>query len=190
LDLLIKHLRKHIPQADLTPFLQAFKEKRTLKKGEYLVRPQQNTLFLAFINKGGFRVFFYNKKGQDITTWLAFKDMWVTDLLSYYNNEPATYYVQALEDSEVYIIQKSKLEELYKHNKDYLSFAKNFAEAGMIVMLERSNHIFQEYSAEERYLKLLGTPVFKNNVPLKHIATFLGITETSLSRIRRKISKE
>ena len=178
-----------MPDVDLRPFIKAFDEKKTLKKCNFLITPGENALFLAFISKGSFRVFFYNEKGQDITTWFAFQNMWITDLLAFYKNCHASYYVQAIENSEVYIIQKSKLEELYKKHKDYLIFAKNFAEVGMVIMLERANHIFQEYSAEERYIKLLKTPILKHNVPLKHIATFLGITETSLSRIRRKITK-
>jgi len=178
-----------MPGVDTGDFLKAFSKKKKLKKGEILIAPGEFTLFLSFINRGSFRVYFINQKGQDITTWFAFEDMWVTDLRAYYKNTRANYFVQAMEDSEIYTISKEKLESLYKENPLYLLFAKNFAEKGMSIMLERSDHYFQELSAEERYRKLLKSPIIKKKVPLKYIATFLGITETSLSRIRKKIAK-
>ena len=189
MDLLIKYLEKELPNIDIQPFLDAFSEKKKIKKGEILIAPGDNALHLNFINKGSFRVYFINKNGQEITTWFAFQNMWVTDLRSYYKNTRANFYVQALEESEIYTIQKTALENLYSKYPKYLTFAKNFAEQGMIIMLQRSDHLFQELSAEERYIELLKTPILKHNVPLKYIATFLGITETSLSRIRRKIAK-
>jgi len=113
--------------------------------------------------------------------------MWVTDLRAYYKNSRANYYVKALENSEIYIIYKFSLEKLYKEHNEFLLFAKNFAERGMVTMLKRSDYIFQELSAEERYKELLKTPILKHNFPFKYIATFLGITETSLSRIRKNL---
>ena len=190
MELLIKYLKKELPDIDIKPFLNAFSKKRIIKKGEIHIAPGDNALHLNFINKGSFRVYFINRNGQDITTWFAFENMWVTDILAYYKNTKATYYVQALSDSEIYTIQKASLEKLYIEYPEYLRFAKNFAELGMIIMLERSNHFFQEFSAEKRYLELLKTHILKHNVPLKHIATYLGITETSLSRIRRKIAQK
>jgi len=74
------------------------------------------------------------------------------------------------------------LNELLEHNGFELLVAEKKNK-------NEEDHLFQELSAEGRYLELLKTPILKHNVPLKYIAIFLGITETSLSRIRRKIFK-
>lgn len=182
-----KYLIKELPQVDIKPFLNAFTEKKIIKKGNYLVQPGDNALFLAFVNKGCFRVFFLNEKGDEVTTWFGFQDMWVTDLLAYYKNTTASFYVEALENSEVFIIKKSNLDKLYLEHREYIDFGKRFAEFGMIMMMERSYKL-QALSAEERYLEILKTPILKSKIPLKYIATYLGITDTSLSRIRKKIS--
>jgi CRP-like cAMP-binding protein len=190
MELIKQHLKNVLPEINVEPFLEKFETITKIRKGDYLIKPNQNTQFLAFVNKGAFRVFYIDKKGKEISVLFAFQNMWVTDLLAFYKNERASYYVEALEDSEVYIISKNNLDNLYAQNNAYLYFAKHFAENGMITMLERSNHLFQEMTAEERYVYLMKTPILNQNIPLKYIATFIGITETSLSRIRRKLAKK
>jgi len=73
LKLLKNYLENEIPGVNIQPFLNAFSETKIIKKGEILIQPGDNALFLSFINKGSFRVYFINEKGQDITTWFAFK---------------------------------------------------------------------------------------------------------------------
>jgi len=163
-------------------------KKEILKKGDYLIKPGDFTLFLAYIKYGSFRIYNLDKNGNEKTTWFGFKDMWVTDLLSYFNNTKAVFYVQALENSEVYIIKKSTLEDLYKNNLKFSEFGRKFAEIGLTYMMERT-YSLQVNTAEDRYKMILKSSLFKQNIPLKFIASYLGITDSSLSRIRKKILK-
>ncbi|MBX2817157.1 MAG: Crp/Fnr family transcriptional regulator [Saprospiraceae bacterium] len=175
-----------LPKEDVEDIVRAFAVRLRLKKGECLVVPGQRSTFLAFINSGSFRVHFINHKGEEITTWFSFAGMFVTDLLSYYKDCPAMYYVEALEESEVLVAQKSHLDRLYLERPEYREFGRKFAENGMVLLMERMVSL-QTKSAEERYLELLARPEFMKKIPLKHLATYLGITDSSLSRIRKSI---
>lgn len=151
------------------------------------MRPGMSANFLAFINQGAFRVFFIDQRGEEITTWFSFQDMFVADLLSYYQESAAVYYVEAIAESEVLIAQKSSLEKLFRDHPDYREFGRKFAENGMVQVMQRMVDL-QTKSAEQRYLDLLEKPQFLEQIPLKYLATYLGITDSSLSRIRKKIS--
>lgn len=186
MERLKEYLKKELPSIDIQPFINAVSEKRQIKKGELLVEAGEKAHFLAFVNKGIFRVYLIDQKGNEITTWFGFKNMWVTDLYSYYKGTRAIYYVEAIEKSEVIIIKKSDLDRLYQTNPEFINFAKEFAEYGMVMMIERAYDL-QAKTADQRYNKLFNTPILKNNIPLKYIATYLGVTETSLSRIRKNI---
>ena len=180
-------LRKYIPLADIEELVRSFDTTKKIKKREFLLRPGGNCSFLAFVNSGTFRVFFYDKEGTEVTVWFSWEGMMVGDLLALYKHSKAIFYVQAIEDAEIYIIARSKLENLYLTNQDYLQFGRKYAEYVSINVMERMLSL-QTKSAEERYLELLAKPNYMKRVPLKYLASYLGITDSSLSRIRKNIS--
>ena len=185
---LTTYFKRMLPFADVEPLVQAFSAIRVIKRHELLVRPGQRTTFLAYINKGAFRVYFYNENADEITTWFSFQDFFVTDLLSYYKDVPASFYVEAIEDSEIFIAQKATLEKLFRTHVQYQEFGRKFAENGMVLLMERMMSL-QTKTATERYLELLERPEFMEKIPLKYLATYLGITDSSLSRIRRQVTR-
>jgi len=187
MDHLKSYFEEQLPLSDVEPLVDCFSVIKMLKKGDKLVTPGQRTLFLAYINRGAFRVFFINDKGQEITSWFSFKGMFVTDLLSYYKGTSASQFIEAIEESELLIAQKSQLEQLYLSQPEFREFGRLFAEKGMVMVMERMMSL-QTKSAEERYIELLRQPNLLEKIPLKHLATYLGITDTSLSRIRKSIT--
>ncbi|MEZ4848081.1 MAG: Crp/Fnr family transcriptional regulator [Bacteroidia bacterium] len=180
---LSEFLHKYIPCVDLTDFLDCFQRKIIAKK-DFLVRPGDLCDFLVFIDKGLFRVYYYDLEGKEITSWFSFEHGMVTDMLAFYTNQKATFYVEALEDSEVFMITKEQLEELYAVNPEYREFGRRFAEEALAMMMGRSMSL-QTLNATERYEELLANPEFMLKIPLKYLASYLGITDTSLSRIRK-----
>ncbi len=182
------YLHRMLPGMEVQKLVQAFSTTRLLKKNEFLIQPGQRTTFLSYINKGSFRVYFYNDNADEITTWFSFQNYFVTDLLAYYKGTPATYYVEAIEDSEIFIAQKHDLEALYRVHADSREFGRKFAENGMVMLMERMVTL-QTKSATDRYLELLEQPQFMEKIPLKYLASFLGITDTSLSRIRKNLAE-
>jgi len=176
-----------MPGVNCQPILEAFSPIKVIKKGEYLIQPGWRAHFMAFIQEGTFRVFYLNDKEEEVTTWFSFQGMFVTDLLCFYKDVPAVFYVEAIEDSKVICLQKATLERLYIAQPEYREFGRNFAEGGMVMVMERMVSL-QTKSAEERYRELLDRPIFLQKIPLKYLASYLGITDTSLSRIRKNIS--
>ena len=189
MESLSKYFSARLPHIQIEPLVEAFQTYKSLKKNEKLIQPGQNASYLAFIQKGTFRVYFYNESGIEITTWFSFAGMMVTDLLAFYKEAPASFYVEAIEDSAIAIIYKTQLELLYQQYPEYQQFGRGFAERGMVKLMERMLSL-QTKTAEMRYKELLQKPVFMQKIPLKYLATYLGITDTSLSRIRKQVSEE
>ncbi|HZI24411.1 MAG TPA: Crp/Fnr family transcriptional regulator, partial [Chryseolinea sp.] len=115
-----------------------------------------------------------------------FTEMVITDLLGFYTTGLAEFYVEALEDSILYKIKKQDLEELYSKFPIYREFGRKFAEQALTMLMQRTMSLHTK-SAEERYKELLQIPEFTQKLPLKYLASYLGVTDTSLSRIRKKI---
>lgn len=175
----------YLPNEDLKPFLDCFHE-LTIKKGRHLLKPKQDCDYLAFIRAGSFRVYYHDTKGKDIITWFSFSNMVITDLLGFYTTGKAQFYVEALEDSSVYKITKNDLERLYSRFPVYREFGRKFVEEALTMLMQRTLSLHTK-SAEERYKELLQQPGFMQKIPLKYLASYLGITDTSLSRIRKNI---
>ena len=175
----------YIHDEDPGAFLQKFK-KATISKGELLLSPGKACSYLAFIEQGSFRVYYYDLHDKEITTWFSFSEMVVTDLLGFYTTGKAQFYVEAMEDSVIYKINKANLENLYHDHPAYLDFGRKFAEEALTMLMQRTMSLHTK-SAEERYKELLTIPGYMQKIPLKHLASYLGITDTSLSRIRKQI---
>jgi CRP-like cAMP-binding protein len=139
--------KKYIPLTDTENFVKAFDIVQKVKKKNFLLKPGLDCSFLAFIKKGAFRVFFYDKEGTEITVWFSFEGMMIGDLLAFFKGSKATFYVQAVEDSEICMLSKEKLEKLYLDNPEYLQFGRKYAEYVSVNIMERMLS-FQTKSAE------------------------------------------
>ena len=177
---------QYLPDTDSTQLVEAFDVSKMIKRKEHLIRPGQNSSFLAFIIQGTFRVYFYSENGIEITVWFSFAGMMITDMLAFYTETRASFYVQAVEESEIRIILKSQLYKLYQSNPEYQEFGRKYAENAFINVGQRMLS-FQTKSAEERYKELLQNPKYMQKIPLKYLASYLGVTDTSLSRIRKNL---
>ncbi len=178
---------KYIPKTDTQDLESSFGVTQKLRKKEFLLKPDQRCSFLAFVKKGTFRVFFYDSEGTEVTVWFSWEGMMIGDLLAFYKESRSIFYVQAIEESEICSISKNDLEQLYLKNSHYLQFGRKYAEYVSINVMQRMLS-FQTKSAEMRYLELLANPNYMKKIPLKYLASFLGITDTSLSRIRKNIA--
>jgi CRP-like cAMP-binding protein len=175
----------YLPNQELSPFLDCFHEQK-IKRGKHLLKPGQDCNYIAYIQQGCFRVYYHDHNNKEIITWFSFTDMVITDLLGLYTTGKAQFYVEALEESILYKITKQDLEYLYNKYPAYREFGKKFAEEALTMLMQRTMSLHTK-SAEERYKELLQIPNFMQKIPLKYLASYLGVTDTSLSRIRKKI---
>ena len=158
----------------------------TFKKNQ-LIQPVGHTCkTIYFLQKGIARIFYY-KDGVDITEYFAFEGGIVARAESLFAGEPSQKAIEVLEDSKVLAINVPKLYLLYDEFHEIERLFRLIFEKAHVETIHRIESL-QFHSAEERYLNLISTQ--KNiiqYVPLKHIASYLGITQVSLSRIRAKV---
>ena len=160
-------------------------EKITLSKNEYLLTEGQVCRHLYFLEKGALRGF-YNLDGKEITHWFGFEKDFVTSFHSFITREPAVENIQLLEGSILWAISKETLTELFNSYHEIERLVRIAYEKYYIRLEERFVNA-QFKTATERYENLLkNTPYILERVPLGYIASYLGISQETLSRIRGK----
>lgn len=185
-----KGLKKFIAQyvnlsaAELEDISNKFKYK-TIKKNGYLFRQGETCKDLVFVQKGCLRLY-YLKDGVEVSVWFAFQQSSAVELYSFISENPSNYFLQAIENSEVLYLPKAALNKLYQDQPKMQEMMRNFWEDVILNLINRFTAL-QKESAEKRYLDLLEKPAYLETIPQKYLASFIGVTPTSLSRIRKKI---
>jgi len=138
-----------------------------------------------FIKKGIARIYYY-KEGIDITEYFAFENNIIARAESLFTGKPSKKGIQVLEDSEIIAINATQLYKLYDDFPQIERLFRLIFESAYVDTIHRIESI-QFCSAKERYLALLHETELVNRIPLKHIASYLGVTQVSLSRIRASL---
>src|SRR5882757_8657184 len=156
-------------------------EKVTLSKNEYLLTQGKICRHLYFLESGALRGF-YNLDGKEITHWFGFEKDFVTSFHSFITLQPAVENIQLLEGSILWAISKDTLAELFNQHHEIERLVRIVYEKYYIRLEERFVNA-QFKTAAERYESLLQqTPHILERVPLGHIASYLGISQETLSR--------
>lgn len=138
---------------------------------------------IYFVHSGLARIYYY-KDGNEITEYFAFENDIIVRAESLFTGNPSKKAIQAVEDTVFIGIPSSQLFELYDSFPDIERLFRKITESAYVDTVNRIESI-QFHTAEERYSQLLSeNPSMIRRIPLKHIASYLGITQVSLSRIR------
>jgi len=165
--------------------IEAISHTEQLSKGHTLLQEGKIAPRLCFIINGSARTFYYHD-GKDITSWIYREGQLVTSWGSYYSRRPAHENVELVEDSTVCSILFEDLQKLYLRYPKMQEFGRRIAEE-QIVFLDYFYKGFFFITAKEKYDLLLSTfPDVTQRVNLGHIASYLGISQETLSRIRKK----
>ncbi len=160
---------------------------KSVKKNNFLLRQGEVCKDLVFVQKGCLRLY-YLADDVEVSVWFAFPYSSAIEIYSFISGKPTNYFLQAIEDAEVLFLPKSELDLLYLHQPKMQEMMRNFWEDVILNLISRFTAL-QTDSAEKRYLDLLKKPDYLNTIPQKYLASFIGVTPTSLSRIRRQITK-
>jgi CRP/FNR family transcriptional regulator, anaerobic regulatory protein len=154
-------------------------------KGSILLKEGEVCQSLNFLKTGLVRGFF-NQKGKDITSWFAMDNDVATPLYSFVTRKPSSEIMEIMEDSEVYSVSYDDIQQLYRQFPEFNLVGRVLTEKYYVELMARTMS-FQFQSAKERYLQLLAhRPELLQRVSLGHIASYLGISQETLSRIRAK----
>ena len=157
----------------------------SIKKNTDLQAIGQTCKSIYFVNKGALRVYYFKDK-TDITDSLEFEGAFGARVESLVTGQPSKKGIQAIEDSELLVINASQLYALYDSHLEIERLFKQIFLKAFIAILNRIESI-QFHPADVRYANFIKEyPDAVKRVPLKYIASFLGITQVSLSRIRAK----
>jgi len=171
---------KHLLMAHFKP--------RKLRKRQYFLQEGDVCKYIGFIVKGSARTFTVNEKGHEHILKLSVENWWLTDFESFYLLTPSRFNIEALEELEILQSTNAEIEEFLKHIPAFLAMSNVISQNNTIAAQKRMQAI--SYSAEERYEELIQNyPHFLQRFPQNMIASYLGLSSETLSRIRKKSLK-
>jgi CRP-like cAMP-binding protein len=137
------------------------------------------------MTQGAVRYFYTNDQGEETNTWFSLDTQIITDAPSLVNQTPSQESIQLMEDSELYSIEYAEIQTLLQKHHSFALWYIRLVELHYISQIEDRIADLQFLGAKERYLKLLNLyPDITNRISLGNIASYLNITQETLSRIR------
>jgi CRP-like cAMP-binding protein len=189
-DRLREHVSRLVPLSDDEfPVCTSTMIPKRIRRGGFLVQEGEVCKYLAFVTKGCLRSFSIDRKGDEHVVQFALEGWWISDLYSFLTGQPSELFIDALEESDVLLIDISSYEKLCSSVPKFERYFRILLQNNYIATHRRVLSSISK-SAEERYLQLLTLyPMIIQRVAQRHIASYLGITPEALSRIRARIAK-
>jgi len=154
-------------------------------KNYFLLKAGKPCKHLWFMTKGAVRYFYINDQGKEKNTWFSLDTQIIADTSSFVKQEPSEESIQLVEDSEMYSIEHAALQSLLQKHHSFAIWYIKLVELHYVSQIEDRVADLQFLDAQQRYQKLLNQyPDITNRVSLGNIASYLNITQETLSRIR------
>ena len=188
---ILQNVGKHI-ELDKTEvsYFTSLLKKKNLQKKESLLKQGQPCSVINYVHEGALRAYYRDRDNNESIIMFAINDWWVTDMYSFATGSPAVLDIEALEESTIFQLQKSDLEQLFKNVPKFERFFRIIMQNAYVREQLRTIQNLS-MSAEERYNNFLKKyPQFAKQVPLKQIASYLGMTPEFLSVLRKKSAKK
>lgn len=188
-ELILKNISKHLLLSDeeVNYFTSLLKAKK-LRKKQFLLEEGEVCIHECFVNRGCLRMYSLNDNGHEHILQFATTDWWIGDQYSFITGLPSAYFIDTLEESEVLLIEKNNLEQLYVQVPKFERFFR-IAFQNSYVALQRRILSGLSQTAEEKYLDFVNRyPDLEQKIAQHQVASYLGITPESLSRIRKQLS--
>jgi len=183
------HSSNHMSLATATEVAGIFSFKE-IERNNYLLKDGKVSDEYFFLEKGFIRAFAYDTDANDISTNFYGERQVVFEVSSFFNRTPSKENIQAITDCSGWSITYEQLNNLFHSLPEFRDFGRSILVKGFSSLKVRMLSMITE-TAEQRYDTLLKTnPEIFQHAALKHIATYLGITDTSLSRIRKEYTKK
>lgn len=161
---------------------------KKLRRKQFLLQEGEVCQYTAFVEKGLLRSYNVDEKGHEHVLQFAVEDWWIADLYSFLTGEPSGYNIDALEDTELLLINGSSYEAMMEAVPKMERYFRILTQNSLVATQRRlSGNI--SLSAEENYKQLIaGNNTILQRVPQHMIASFLGIAPETLSRVRRQMT--
>lgn len=161
---------------------------KKIRKRQYLLNAGDVCRHNVFVEKGLLRSYSLDENAHEHVMQFAMEGWWISDMGSFLSGDDAIYNIEAIEDSELLLVSKQAMDEMMDQVPAMERYFRLLMQRS-IVALQRRIRVVQSYSAEETYLKLMEIqPEIISRAPQQYIASYLGITPETLSRIRKQVS--
>lgn len=168
--------------------LQEGFQRRIVKKGDYFIREGDASNEIAIVKNGIFCAYYIEKTGVEVIKYFYPEESVLVSYYAYLTGHKSGYYMQALEDSEIYVMKLKDFKQMVEGNYNLLYLCKKLLDE-ILIMKEEHATSFTRLNSIERYQQFLERyPGLEKRVKQYQIASYLGITPVSLSRIRRKLN--
>ncbi|GGB20286.1 Crp/Fnr family transcriptional regulator [Puia dinghuensis] len=163
---------------------------KKLRKKQYLLQEGDIWKNHAFVSKGLVRTYSVDEKGDEHVIAFAMENWWTGDRESLLSGQPSRFNIDAIEDSEIVLIEKQKFETICKEIPAFNDMQNAIIDRSFVASQKRIHDAIST-PAEEKYANFIQRyPAFATRVPQSMIASYLGITRETLSRIRHKSGKK
>jgi CRP-like cAMP-binding protein len=187
---ILQSISKHISltEDEAGYFISLLKHK-IIRRRQFLLQSGDASKYESFVVKGLLRAYTVDKSGYEHVVMFASEGWWISDLYSFLTQTPGTQNIDALEDSEVLQIEKTDLERLYIEVPKFDRFFRILLQNAFVANQQRILASISQ-TAEEQYLAFVKKyPSLEQRVPQHQVASYLGITPETISRIRRSMLK-
>lgn len=191
METMIKNFCKkyRLPESGLSTLLSHMTEVR-FGKGEFIVKEGERNSNFYLVRNGIWRAYSLLDDGTENSLWFAFPGDAAFSSWGYIAGEASLIHIESVNESTAYCISKTELENLFSRSIEMANFGRHIFERELL-SVDIFSITFGTPSAKERYLTLIKEyPELLQDVPLKHLASYLYITPQSLSRIRAGLRKK
>ena len=188
-DVLISHIQEKVAiTTEDIELLKSFFSQKKLNKKEYLLQEGQVCKDLTFVSKGILKSYILDNKGNERINLFAFEGWWISDFNSFLNEEKAYLNIDAIEESELLTISRENYEALTLKIPIMDRYFRILYQNSLVTKDQRLV-ISNNFTAEEKYLQLLeSNPKITQKLSHSLIASYLGLSPETISRIRKKIA--
>ncbi len=185
-EILIDYFQKVLPmpsvKAELIANTFTYKE---VSKNTFLIEEGKICNISHFIEEGCARLYTFDTKGNDVTTSIYSNQMFANDFYSFFKRIPSPEHLQAMSDCKTWFLTYEDLQKNFHTIPEFREFGRMLLINNHAKIKQRMLSMIQQ-TGEQRYSDLMeNNPEVFQHIPLKNIATYLGLTDSSLSRIRR-----
>ena len=191
MQVLINKIRSSINlSSEAEQYIFSIAKEKKVSKGEILIRQSQAVNKTFFVIHGSLRSFCIDKEGKEHTLQFATIDWWISDFMAIYNHEPASLTVESITDSVVIEFNALELNKIYTQFPEFETFQRKNLERHVVSLHKRILNQLQLNALERYNLFVKQYPNIEQHVPNYYIASYLGITQQSLSRLRAEKAKK
>ncbi|MEX2574301.1 MAG: Crp/Fnr family transcriptional regulator [Balneolaceae bacterium] len=166
----------------------SFRPKRMLKR-QFLLQEGDVCRELAFVEKGALYSYAVDSKGNQHVIRFAFEGWWMANLESFFTDSPTRLNIEVFEDSELLVLDRKNHEKLLEEIPAYERYHRIIVQNAYVALQQRVENALG-LTAEEKYARLIEqNPEFLNRVPLNLVASYLGVSPETLSRVRASFSR-